>query len=98
MINKPDNPAPPALIPLLALAVPLAIESLRHKSFPEIALIAKEAGQYIAEHGDVILYKGTKKGESAKAFAMLAKGLAALAFAPGGVTFYDLHWDAADYP
>jgi hypothetical protein len=46
----------------------------------------------VAHHGDNILYRSKKKGESAKAFNALAKGLACLAFAPGGVNAFGGHW------
>jgi hypothetical protein len=33
-------------------------------------------------------------GESAKAFNALARGIAALSFAPGGVTTFGMHFEA----
>lgn len=72
----------------------MAIEELRGKSWDEISGLGAEAGQYIAEHGDVILFKGKTKGETAKAVAQLARGLAVLAYQPGGVTFMGEHWEA----
>lgn len=78
----------------LECAVPLHIIELEKRSRSEIQTMATEASQAIAEHGDLILYRGKKKGESAKAFNALALGVAILAFAPGGVTIFGLHFEA----
>lgn len=79
---------------MLAVAVPLWIENFRPLTDDQRIEIAKEAGQVVAEHGDIILYQSKKKGETAKAFNQLARGLAALAFADGGVTAFGLHFEA----
>lgn len=83
-----DNPA---LITSLQAAVPLWILEVR--DWPEIqrAAMGGESGQYIAEHGDELMYGG-KKGRAAAAFNHLARGLACLAYAPGGVSFAGEHW------
>jgi hypothetical protein len=78
----------------LSAAVPLWIEQLRDKSFDFILERARECGQAVAERGDIIQFKSKKKGASAAAFNALAEGLACLAFAPGGVKFLGLHFDA----
>jgi hypothetical protein len=72
--------------------VPLWIEQLRQLPFAEVQRQAKECCDMVAHHGDNILYRSKKKGESAKAFNALAKGLACLAFAPGGVNAFGGHW------
>lgn len=79
---------------MLAVTVPLWIERMRR--WPEESIFARahECAQIVAEKGDVILYRG-KKGESAAAFNALAEGVAVLAFAPGGVTIFGLHFEAA---
>lgn len=79
----------------LSAAVPFWIEILRSRSSEELMAIAHEAGQIIAEKGDVILYGSKKKGETAKAFNALAKGIAACAFVPGGITILGLHFSAS---
>lgn len=56
--------------------------------------IARECAQEIASHGDALLYKTKEKGATARAFAALARGLAVGAFAPGGITFAKLHFEA----
>lgn len=78
----------------LSAAVPLWIEEFRHLSFDEIQKIARESAQVVAEKGDIIQFKSKKKGESAAAFNALARGIACLAFAPGGVTTFGSHWEA----
>lgn len=78
---------------VLGCAVPLWVMDLRKLPWPEIEKIAHESAQIIAEKGDVILYKSKKKGETAAAFNSLARGLAALSFCPGGVTFLGDHYE-----
>jgi hypothetical protein len=83
--------APPALLPCLALAVPLRIEELRAKPPAERVQLGRRAGQLIAEHGDDLLFGGRCARE---AWTALVTGLAACAFAPGGVSFAGLYWEA----
>lgn len=84
------NPA----LELLEVAVPLRITELRVLSDSERQELAGQAGQYIACHGDDLMFR-SKKGNSAKAFSQLATGLAALAFCPGGVSFAGMHWEVS---
>jgi hypothetical protein len=51
---------------------------------------------YIGAHGDVLQYGGGKRGEAAKAFNVLAEGLALLSFCPGGVKFAGMHFGAPE--
>jgi hypothetical protein len=83
--------APPALLPCLALAVPLRIEELRAKPPAERVELGRRCGELIAEHGDDLLFGGRCTRE---AWTALVTGLAACAFAPGGVRFAGLHWEA----
>lgn len=78
----------------LSCAVPLWIEQFRVLNDDQRLEIARVSGQEIAEHGDIIQYRSKKKGETAAAFNHLARGLAVLAFAPGGVRFAGLHFEA----
>lgn len=77
----------------LQAAVPLHAMELRNRPWSELQAVAQEAAQVIAEKGDLIMFKSTKKGESAKAFNALARALAILSFVPGGVKFLGDHWE-----
>ncbi len=78
----------------LQLAVPLWIERLRGRPWEHIQQRAKVCSDTVAHRGDVILYRGKKRGESAEAFNALAEGIACLSFAPGGVKVFGQHWEA----
>lgn len=54
-------------------------------------------GQYIAEHGDIILFP-TGSGSDEEGLAKIVEGVAILAFAPGGITLLGLHFDASELP
>lgn len=86
-------PEPEELLKLMLPAVvPLWIHELKNLPWSEITQIAAEASQYIATHGDTLMYK--TKGTTGKAFTQLAKGIAALSFVPGGVKIFGLHFEA----
>lgn len=78
----------------LQLAVPLWIDQMRRQPWEVIQERATICSQHIAEHGDLILFRGKKKGESAEAFNRLAEGIACLSFVPGGVKVFGGHWEA----
>ncbi|MGI5414278.1 hypothetical protein [Actinomadura luteofluorescens] len=77
----------------LLAAVPLRIQEIRHWT-PEArsndAAWAMEL-MLAGAAGDELLY-GTQDGRPAAAFAALTRGVAALAYVEGGVTFAGLHW------
>lgn len=77
----------------LSAAVPLWIEELKNKPWAELQEMAQAAADIVASKGDLIMFRG-KKGESAAAFNALAKGIAILSFAPGGVTVFGDHYEA----
>lgn len=79
----------------LEAAVPLRVLELRHASDGERARLASEASAQIAEHGDVILYRSPRRGDTATAVGWLITGLACAAHQPGGVRFRNLGWCAA---
>lgn len=81
----------------LSCAVPLWIERLARLPYANILERARVCAQAVAEKGDVIQFRSKRKGESAEAFNRLAEGLAALAFSPGGVQAFGLHF-AAKHP
>lgn len=76
----------------LAAAVPLWIPRVARLSHAERAARAGELAQVIAEHGDDVLYRGHKSGDSARAFNAVAEALAIGAFQPGGVTAFGEHF------
>jgi hypothetical protein len=73
----------------LQMAVPLFIleflDGRRQLSFPR-----PDLSQTIAQYGDQILYRGP---HTAMAVNALCEGLASLAFCPGGVTAFGLHFE-----
>lgn len=85
------------LAPALEAAVPLRMMELRALGEVArgrlIAAWAAEAAEQVAHHGDLLMFRGKKAGESARVFNALAKGLAAAAFVPGGVTFAGIHFE-----
>lgn len=80
----------------LALAVPILIQELRAKGGPNQTdwAMAHEWANELASHGDELLYKSKKKGETARLFTGTAKVIAVLAFAPGGIKLFGSHWEA----
>jgi hypothetical protein len=88
-----DNPA---LIFGLQAAVPLWILELT--ALPEVerdarirtwARVGADEG---GSKGDVLQYGSKRRGEAAAVFNHLARGLAAAAYQPGGVTWAGQHW------
>lgn len=78
----------------LSAAVPLYIEEMKAWPWERVREQAEKSAQIVAEKGDVILFRSKKKGETAAAFNALARGVAALSFAVGGVTLFGLHFEA----
>ncbi|MBO0813859.1 MAG: hypothetical protein J2P30_01695 [Actinobacteria bacterium] len=77
---------------MLQVTVPMWIAELRTYREEDRLAIGRRDGDFVAEHGDDVLYRGHKRGDSAKAFTAVARGLAVLAFQPGGVTAFGGHW------
>ena len=93
------------LLIALSAAVPLYIMELQAQGGPvqeqypscsevEQLLGAKGVARLLGAKGDVLLFGEGKKGEAAGVFNAMARGLAILAFCPGGVTFFGQHWEA----
>ena len=81
----------------LSASVPLRISEVREAgpyAWRE-ALYAnrEEWANIIASKGDRLIFRA-KKGESAKVFNAVTNALAHMAFFPGGVTAFDLHFEA----
>lgn len=88
-------PSTAALMVSLEMAVPLKIADLRRVGEYERTALAGEMAEMVAAHADDLMYGGSS---CVPTFAALARGLAALAFKPGGVTFWDRHWCAKHAP
>lgn len=78
----------------LAVAVPLHIEELRTWPWARVQAAVRESAGHLAAKGDNVLYRGARWGETAAAFNALARGIAACAFAPGGVRTAWGRWEA----
>ena len=76
---------------MLQAAVPLFITELRGTSHWQRVSLAREDAAQIAAHGDALMFR-SKKGETARSFNALARGLAIGAYQPGGITFAGQHW------
>ena len=91
-----------ALTATLQLAVPLWIAQLQQLAgdtrHEQARAWAEAAIDPVCSRADILLYRGGKKGQAAEVFNHLARGLAALAHAPGGVTFAGLHWCTDPHP
>lgn len=89
------------LATFLSASVPLRIMALLDNEgggpTNEDLQAAKGFSQELGEKGDILLFGG-KSGESAALANKLAKMVAILAFAPGGVHCFGQRFDAAKYP
>ncbi|MFE3579321.1 hypothetical protein [Streptomyces vinaceus] len=84
------------LVESLRVAVPLHMMQLASRSPVELQQVAVESATVIGSQGDVLQFRSAKRGETAKAFNSLARGLAAGALvAHGGASFAGLHWCTA---
>jgi hypothetical protein len=54
---------------------------------------ARRSVDILASEGDALLYHSKKKGQTARVFYALCRGLAIMAFCPGGVKFMGLHFE-----
>jgi hypothetical protein len=90
------------LIPALAVAVPLWIHELQQLTGDtrdqQLRAWAAATVDQVCERGDILQFSGGKKGQTAEAFNALARGLAAGAYVPGGITFAGLHWCVEPHP
>jgi hypothetical protein len=58
----------------------------------------RDFAQELGEKGDILLFKGSKPGESAEMFNKLARAIAILSFCPGGVCVFGHRYDAQEFP
>lgn len=86
----------------LLLAVPLWVDRWRDRlaswTWPQVLARGRELSRVVAEKGDVMQFRGGKKGETAAAFNALAEGVALLSMFPGGVRFLGERWETRDGP
>lgn len=82
------TPASPTWVTWLLFMVPLCIAELRGRPEPEIKRVSERAADLIASHGDDAQYGGQYQRSARTA---IAKGLAVLARAEGGVTALGIH-------
>ena len=76
----------------LSCAVPLWIERLKTRPWAELEERRTKCLEIIAHHGDNILFRSKKSGDTAEAFNALAEALAILSFVPGGVKAFGLEF------
>lgn len=81
----------------LEVAVPLCIHNLQCRGgvTEDILEQARKTSWELAGHGDNLLYRGKKRGETARLFQQVAEAIAVLAFCPGGITIFGLHFEAS---
>lgn len=101
----PDQGPPPScnseetkhapLSAYLSVAVPLVIADIHGRGGPtdDDNALARDFAQTLAEKGDILLYGG-KEGDAGELLSQLARALAVLAFQPGGVSVFGLHFEA----
>lgn len=80
------------LVIALEAAVPLHIIEMGRLTPEQRQRVALRSAGEVASRGDILQFRGGKRGETAAVFNHLARGLACLAFQPGGVTFAGHHW------
>jgi hypothetical protein len=83
----------------LSAAVPLQVFDFYQQGGPSMVEVeeARAFGRVLAEHGDKLLFRSKKQGETAELFTRLARALAALSFQPSGVPlFFGQRFDAVE--
>lgn len=91
-IQVDDNLNKTLLLGMLQIAVLVEVERLRNLPLEEIIEHGRACADVVASQGDIIQFKSKRKGDTAKAFAKLATGVAACSFLPGGIKFLDHQW------
>jgi len=79
------------LIASLETAVPLWTAELSGTPLKRLLAEGPTLARVIAESGDVLQFRGSRKGAAAEAFNALARALAILSFLPDGVKFSGVH-------
>lgn len=77
----------------LELAVPAAVGALVEVPGPARERLAEDCGDLLARHGD-LAWLAVRAHEDGAGLTRLARGLAALACRPGGVSYLGTRWVA----
>jgi hypothetical protein len=82
----------------LGAAVPLWVDQIVREDWPDDRKRreAAECATVVASKGDVIMFRSSKRGETAAAFNALAKGVALLSFSPGGVVCFGTRYSTVE--
>ena|SRR3990167_8501246 len=80
----------------LEVAVPLHVMQLQARGGPSQEDVDSCAAiaELLGSKGDLLMFRGRKRGETADVFNALARGIAILSFCPGGVTLFGEHWES----
>jgi hypothetical protein len=80
----------------VAVSVPLRMAALQKKGGPSDLdyELARSYSDDVASHGDDLIHRGDKVGETARLANGLAHTIAVLAFQPGGVRIFGYHFEA----
>ena len=80
----------------LETAVPLHVMQLQARGGPSQEDVDSCAAisEILGSKGDLLMFRGGKRGETAQVFNALARGIAVLSFCPGGVTLFGEHWES----
>lgn len=83
---------------LLPIAIGNEIESILRRGGPDDGDYkdAFKISDLLAAHGDELLFRSRKKGETARIFAEVARAAAVVAFAPGGLRLFGTHYEIVD--
>jgi hypothetical protein len=96
MIARPLSCADHPLTAALELGVPLRIQHLRQYGGPGTLDIerAREGAELIAMRGDDLLFGGAGGHISADLMTELIHMIAVMAFVPGGIKAFGMHWES----
>lgn len=88
---KQDN----VLGDMLFLAVTLNVAELQEQGGPtdDDWAALDPLVDLIGEHGDDLLFKSKKKGDTARLFNRTARAIAVISYAPGGITCFGHHYE-----
>lgn len=81
-------------VPLHFLEMQELEDSLTDEQFTRrVQADAENCANLLAEKGDLLMFCGKKRGETAMVFNALARGIALMSMCPGGVKVFGTHWE-----